>query len=184
MSVLDGINPCEVRNRPSDPLKLRGAKLRYVRRVLFVGIDGVLHSPDCVSGARPPTTTLEIRHKHVFAFEHERHLAELLKGHNDVAVVVISAWRMSMTEEQLADIFWDSRKWYCGSVGHPYRDRAFAIRAWLQANPKVQQFAVLDDERAYFPGHWPSLILCDPATGLSARSVREQVANWLESSKD
>lgn len=149
------------------------------RRALFVDIDGVLHPPSAIADAKPPMTPADIRRDFPATFQHEPLLAELLADHADVALVCCSSWRMFLEDNELAELFVNTRQWFAGSVGYPYRGRAFAIQHWLHRFHNIEQFAVLDDEPSYYLGSWPTLTLCDPELGLRDQKVVTRVTQWL-----
>jgi len=149
-------------------------------RALFLDFDGVLHPPKAIAGARPPLRPEQIRNGWPDTFVHLKVLAEQLDGHDNVGVVVSSSWRMFLDDDDLGSLLSPIATWYVGSTGLPYQARDVAIRAWLDAN-SLQNFAVLDDTAAFFPGEWPTLILCSPEHGLADSGVIAKLAAWLNS---
>lgn len=148
------------------------------RRVIFLDFDGVLHPLYAVTGARPPLTPQEIKHRWPETFVHLPVLADLLKNYADVAVVVSSSWRIFLSDEEIGELLRPISRWYAGSTGSPYVGRDIAIREWLQFNG-IEEFVVLDDVKSFFPGYWPNLILCDSNYGISDFFVQQRLRAWL-----
>lgn len=152
------------------------------RRVIFLDFDGVLHPLGTLADARPPLEPATIRERWPQALEHLGILASLLHGHHEIAVVVTSSWRMFLNDEQLGELLAPIGPWYEGSVGLPYQGRAIAIQAWLEVN-RVDDYLILDDQADYFPGlakAWPTLILCDSASGISDEQVQHRIRQWID----
>lgn len=147
-------------------------------RAIFLDFDGVLHPPSAIEGARPPLTPSQIRSGWPSTFLHMPILMKLLQGYTDVGVVVSSSWRMFLDDEQIGELLSPISGWYVGTTGCAYLGRDIAIQKWLQVNC-INDFVVLDDMKSYFPGTWPTLILCDPTLGISKPSVQEQLQAWL-----
>lgn len=161
-----------------EPRLISSEMRKRCRRVIFLDFDGVLHPPSAIEGARPPLTPSQIRKGWPNTFLHLHILEALLQSYTDVGVVVSSSWRMFLQDEQIAEILTPISRWYVGTTGCAYLGRAIAIRRWLQVNC-IDDFVVLDDMKSYFPGTWPTLILCDPTAGISKPSVQEQLQAWL-----
>ena len=105
-------------------------------------------------------------------------LVNLLNEHLDVAVIVSSSWRMFLSDAELGELLKPISRWYAGSTGSSHRGRDIAIKEWLQLNA-IKDYVVLDDVRAFFPGVWPTLILCDSNLGISEDGVQQQLRHWL-----
>jgi hypothetical protein len=149
-----------------------------ITRALFLDFDGVLHPPRAIAGARPPLSPAQIRAGWPTTFEHVGLLAEQLQGHHDVGVVVCSSWRMYLDDDALGSLLQPLAAWYAGSTGLPYQPRDVAIQAWLQAND-IRDFTVIDDNVCFFPGAWPTLIVCDTERGLDDPAVLTKLSIWL-----
>lgn len=157
----------------------------HFKRALFLDFDGVLHSIKTVQGAKPPMTPAQIRTAWPRAFEYTGRLAKLLGGHEDVAVVVSSSWRMYLDDDELHELLPELTKWFVGSVGQPYRNRDVAVRHWLATHSQVHSFVVLDDQPGFYPGdEWrDSLIACAPQIGIDDPDVIWRLSSWLEGSR-
>lgn len=108
-------------------------------------------------------------------------LIGLLAEHADVFVVVHSNWRYARSPQEIGDLLGDLGNRYLGCT--PAGDRHASILAWLERNPGVQAYRILDDSaRAFSDPPPPELILCDPRTGLSEPRVQAQLRDWLQSS--
>lgn len=154
----------------------------HCRRAIFLDFDGVLHPLGTLADARPPLEPATIRERWPQALEHLGILASLLHGHPEIEVVVTSSWRMFLNDEQLGELLAPIGSWYGGSVGLPYQGRAIAIKAWLEANG-IDDYLILDDQADYFPGlakAWPTLILCDSASGISEEQVQYRIRQWID----
>lgn len=160
------------------PRRMSVANQGRCLRALFLDFDGVLHPPAAIRGAKPPLTPAEVLRGWPSTFEHLPILVQQLQGWEDVAVVVSSSWRMFFDDEQLKEVLLPVSNWYVGSTGSSYLGRSIAIRRWLELN-EITEFAVLDDEPAYFDGDWPTLILCNPELGLGEARVQRQLEHWL-----
>lgn len=155
----------------------------HVERILFLDFDGVLHSPTAVVGARPGMTPDDVRAKHFNTFVHVRRLAELLEGHDDLGIVVVSSWRLFFDDDELKDLLRGLEPWFVGSVGLPNEGRDVAIRSWLERHPAIRSFVVLDDQVKFYPGDWSdSLIVCLSSLGLSDPATCVKLCEWLEAS--
>lgn len=151
------------------------------RRAIFLDFDGVLHPPAAIEGAKPPLEPEWIQRGWPGTFQHLGILESLLHGHQDVAVVVSSSWRMFLSDTQLGELLAPIANWYAGSIGSPYVARDQAIRIWLGLN-NIHDFAVLDDKKEYFPGGpeaWPTLILCNGEQGISDARAQRKLLDWL-----
>lgn len=151
-------------------------------RAIFLDFDGVLHPPRAIAGAKPPLTPQQVMQGWPKTFQHLPVLAEILQGHQDIVVVVSSSWRMYLTDVQLGELLEPIRAWYAGSIGSAYIGRDVAIINWLNFNG-ISDFVVLDDVQRFFPGEWPSLILCESSTGISDIHVQSRLRAWVKTSK-
>jgi len=139
-------------------------------RVVFSGVDGVLHpwaSAHAAFGEVPQRL-----------FEWVDVLEALLAPHDDVFVVLHSHWREELTDGELAQALREVGPRYLGSV--PRGPRYDGIRAWLARNPTVDSFRILDDDARAFPDPPPGeLLLCHPDSGIYDWRVRRQLQAWL-----
>lgn len=53
-----------------------------------------------------------------------------------------------------------------------------AIKEWLVQH-SINDYVVLDDVAKFFPGKWPSLILCNSALGISDPIVEKALRSWV-----
>lgn len=161
-----------------EPWELNTEMRKRIRRAIFLDFDGVLHPPSAIEGARPPLTPSQIRTGWPGTFLHLPILKALLQGYTEVGVVVSSAWRMFLDDEQIGELLTPISSWYVGTTGCEYLGRDIAIQKWLQANC-IDDFVVLDDMKEYFPGIWPTLILCEAKFGIAKPRVQEKLQAWL-----
>lgn len=134
-------------------------------RVLFLDFDGVLHPTGTAPGSCLPFEWLPV-------------LEQALGQWPDVSVVVHSSWREQFELEDLRE-FLSPLGTRVVAVAPP-GPRAAAISHFLAKTPSVRSFLVLDDSAAEFsPELTAHLLLCDPATGISALEVQEKLIAWL-----
>jgi hypothetical protein len=143
------------------------------RRVLFLDFDGILHpgpAPVNVGGEQLYLTTTH--------FGWLPSLLSVLAPHPDVKVVVHSTWRFDYDEDELREILSDLGARYLGAT--PAGERYPSILRWLEANPDVTSFRILDDEVDEFPYPTPEqLIVCDPTEGVNGIEVVAALRQWL-----
>lgn len=134
-------------------------------RALFLDFDGVLH-PTPLADADQPFRLLP-------------HLRGALLG-KDVVLVVHSTWRYVYRPRELGELLATAGAPVVGAT--PRGPRYESILWWLQLNPRVTDYRVLDDAAAEFPDPPPTeLILCDPTEGLLTLGVLGKLQRWLES---
>lgn len=139
-------------------------------RVLCCDFDGVLHPRH----ARDvPFGTIPTR-----LFEWVDVLEALLAPHDDVFLVVHSPWRYEWSDAELRAPLGGLAARCLGSV--PKGPKRAAIDAWLQRNPSVMSYRILDDEpKGFGDPQPPELIVCHPDTGIYDWRVRQQLRAWL-----
>lgn len=145
-------------------------------RVLFLDFDGVLHAPKAIARAKPPLTPREILQGWPKTFEHLPVLQKLLEGHQEIAVVVSSSWRLFLDDDELRELLEPISSWFAESIQKGPRD--VAIREWLRHQPGID-YVILDDVAKFFPGDWQRLILCNSALGLSDPTVQTKLHAWI-----
>lgn len=130
-------------------------------RILFLGIDGVLHP-------------LEDSENQAGWLRWLPTLESLIDTAPDVNVVVHSTWRYMYTDEELRTLLRGLGHRFVGST--PRAPRAQAIEMVLQANRGiVDSHLVLDDDPSEFNAGRLNLVLCDPQRGLSAAASAQLV---------
>lgn len=144
-------------------------------KVLFLDIDGVLNS-------RQQIKALYRRGEHQglitdFCPIACSNLLEVLTEVHDLKIVISSSWRIGKTTEQLQDILMEQgippeRIIDCTPINYddPEKDeRGYEIQAWLDKNPDVTSFVIVDDNsdmahlkhRLVQTDHWHGLMLRD-----------------------
>lgn len=145
--------------------------MKQVTRVLFVDFDGCLHPLS--TGVASSESPLHTPH-----FGWLPALAELLHGHEDVAIVVHSTWRYMYDVEELRGLL--------GSLGTrvvgvtPRGPRFDSVLWWVNLS-RCESYRILDDDAGEFPDPPPpELILCCPLTGVTAPAVHAALKRWLD----
>lgn len=136
-------------------------------RALFLDFDGVLHPAG--------TETQAVQH-----FQWLPVLAELLLTCEDIVVVVHSTWRYTHTDSELCQLLGPLGPRFVGCV--PRGPREESIYWFLQMNPAIEDYLILDDAAREFTRTGPEkLTLCDPERGISDDSARARIAQWTRS---
>jgi hypothetical protein len=137
-------------------------------RVLFLDFDGVLHP----AGGEPGT---------VLPFEWLPLLEQLLAPWPDVRLAVHSTWRYLYKSEEFPELLGPLGSRFIGAA--PRGPRAESVLWFLQLNPVIDDYLVLDDAPGEFPSDFPgNLVLCEPLTGISAPEVQSRIKAWLAGS--
>lgn len=136
-------------------------------RLLFLDFDGVLH----------PLAKVELLHPHGW-FCWLPVLVEILAPWTDVKVVVHSSWRTHFTDSELRQLLGSLAPRFVGSA--PHLHKPLAIESVLKVNKSsVRAHVVLDDDARLLNHGALNLILCDPASGISAPDVQQKLVAWL-----
>ena len=129
-------------------------------RVIFLDFDGVLH-PAGGDGTVLPFEWLPI-------------LERLLWSWPEVMLAVHSTWRYLYKPDELRELLGFLGPRFIGAA--PRGPRAEAILWFLQLNPVITSYVVLDDAPSEFPADFPgSLVICEPLLGISAPQVQAQI---------
>lgn len=140
-------------------------------RVLFVDFDGCLHplSTGLTSGGAPVKTP---------HFGWLPALAEALRGHDDVGLVVHSTWRYEYDVDELRGLLGSLGQRVIGAT--PRGPRLDSILWWTNLS-QCTDYRILDDDASEFPSPPPpQLILCCPSTGVAAPAVLAALKKWLD----
>jgi len=169
------LDPIAVQGTSSAPNKSRRLRspLRAAQpRVLFIDIDGVLHPTVDTASASTPAL------KDTF-FGWLPALVSALMLHMDVRIVVHSTWRYMYKIDELQDILESLAPRVLGTT--PLGPRYESILWWLQLNPGITNYRILDDDATEFPSPPPpELILCDPTQGVRDQRVLSALNAWLD----
>lgn len=139
-------------------------------RVIFSGIDGVLHPRHAAAVAYD-----EVPER---LFEWVDIVESLLAPHDDVFLVIHGEYGYEWTDAELCSALRSLAGRFMGSV--PKGPRYPSILEWLGRNPSVTSCRILDDEPKQFPAPPPDeLLLCHPETGIYEWKVRRQLQRWL-----
>lgn len=166
-------------------------------RVLFLDFDGVLHplglqvQPGRFVNGKPVAKAVTVDWFCWLGL-----LEQLLADHPDVRLVAHTSWRESHDEAQLGA--------YLGPLQHRYLGATRgdlpkypSILAWLEANPGVTSYRMLDDAVQEFPHDpvedrlgdvkespygpaVPEFIACDHQHGIAAPEVQHRLRAWLD----
>jgi hypothetical protein len=158
-------------------------------RILFLDFDGVLHPlglkarTDRMVKGKPVATVIPVDF-----FCWVPLLEELLAPHPDVRLVVHSSWRDNHAEAALGAYLGPLKDRYLGATC-PEVPKLESIHAWLQVNPHVRSYRILDDAVAEFVTPAadecetlpvPELIATEWDTGIQLPAVQAQLNAWLE----
>ena len=139
------------------------------QRILALDFDGVLHPTG--EGAQ----RVAVRH-----FGWRPYLERLLISHPEVMLLVHSTWRHQYDLEELRMLLGDALGPRVVAAAPAGNDRWLAIQAWVAQQAGEPDLLILDDAREEFPATLPfTMVVCDPATGLSDPQVRESIQRWL-----
>jgi len=130
-------------------------------KIIFTDIDGVFHDGD---------TAL---------FVWAEHLWDLVAPYR-VMLVIHSSWRHTSSLDEIRSRFPDylkERILACTEGADPYE----SVMRFVELSD-VSDFIVIDDDVSRFPSDWIAdgrFILCEKGTGLSSRSVLDQIRKFL-----
>lgn len=130
-------------------------------KVIFLDVDGVLNSTktSVANGGYP----FELNEFEAFDM-HNIKLLQRFCDSSGVVIVFSSAWRLSNTASEV------SKVWELPVIdvtpniwGQP---RGVEIKQWLEENPKVTHYAILDDTDDMLEEQQGNFVLTDPDDGL------------------
>ncbi|MBV8380174.1 MAG: hypothetical protein JO369_05355 [Paucibacter sp.] len=148
------------------------------RSVLFLDIDGVLHSRDVAFAL--DDVKIPIEHLLNAGLLVHRHLLwQVLQAFPKVEVVVHSAWRWTHSRSELADLLGPAGARLIG-VTPKELHREASVLAWMAYRSIAPtQVVVLDDQPELFRALTSRLVVSDPALGMSKPSVLAALGNAL-----
>lgn len=154
-------------------------------RVLFLDFDGVLHPLGLqLEAGRYVNGKPVAKPVAVEFFCWLGLLGELLKGHEDVRLVVHSSWRESHTEEALVAYFADLKHLVLGATRADL-PKYESVLAWVAEHPEVRGYRILDDALQEFPQD-PAVdefIACHWQRGITEAEVQTQLRDWLAATR-
>jgi HAD domain in Swiss Army Knife RNA repair proteins len=140
------------------------------QKVICLDFDGVVHPT--MEGAYKTSVT---------HFGWLPHLQELLGPHPAVVLVVHSTWRHRFNLGELRMLLDDVLGARLLAAAPDGDDRWQAIQAWAAKQTGALDLLILDDAPSEFPKSMPfTLVVCDPARGLSDPVVQRSIKQWLE----
>lgn len=136
-------------------------------KIIFLDFDGVLHATSGPGEVMRLFVWLPI-------------LKEIMAGQEDVRVVIHASYRRATPADFLRERLGFDQE-ICLGVTNPKLERWPSIKHWLQENPGVESFRILDDQVVEFPFPPPAeLILCDGRLGLSDEAVQRALRLWVQ----
>lgn len=149
-------------------------------RIIFVDFDGVFHPVSDLhwfSRGLPVDTCIQRGRLFRWAWI----LHEILDKHSDVRIVVHSSWRMLHPEAKVKSLLGPLTERVISVIPREY-ERSEGVAAYI-AEKSVEDYIILDDRPDWFPPNTPRIIVCDPETGIYDKHVREQLTEWLISTR-
>lgn len=173
---------------------LNGPLRRYMRRLLFLDYDGVLH-PDAVYLTK---RGIELRATGSL-FMWAPQLIEVLADHPDLRIVLSTSWARNLgfdrarralpakLRHQVIGATWHSamgRGW-SDYIPWDVQTRWEQIAAYLsRLNEPVRWLAIDDDVRGWATAYFDQLIQTDPNTGLSDTTVMSELICKLQATRE
>lgn len=158
---------------PEEAAELKANSQRVIadkasKKILFLDFDGVLHAVSGPAASMREFVWLPILKEILFG-----------QGHDQVRVVIHASYRRATPADFLRQrLGFDETQ--CLGVTNPRMDRWPSIQDWLQQNPWVESYRILDDQEMEFPSPPPpELILCDSRRGLTDLRVQDLLKEWI-----
>ena len=141
-------------------------------RVLFLDIDGVLHSndfSDTVTQRDAPDTFCWLDH-----------LVEAMKPYPELKLVVHSSWRHNFETDRMlrGTVPTALAELIACCTDRDICSRFASIQAFIEKH-QVQRWVILDDDVKAFPPNLPELIRCKPTKGLGDDRTRQDLIDRL-----
>jgi len=150
-------------------------------RTIFLDFDGPLHPTSAIEGLTPSRgVLLSEAGGSRGLFRWLCHLEEALVGHEDVAIVVHSAWASYATNDELRTVLGALAERFVGITPRDM-DRWEGIRHVIDRFG-IDSYRVIDDAVDKFPDGLQQLIAVSPLSGLSDPAARHQIRQWLSES--
>ena len=147
-----------------------GSRPKHHQRIISLDFDGVLH-PTAEGAQRVAVTH----------FGWRAILERLLTPHPSIMLVVHSTWRHQYNLAELRLLLGDALGSRVVAAAPAGDDRWLSIQAWLSEQTKALDLLILDDWPQEFPTTMQfTLVVCDPARGLSDPVVQHSIKQWLE----
>jgi hypothetical protein len=147
-------------------------------RTLFLDFDGPLHPTSAIAGLLPRRGLLsspEVKQRELFRWVPM--LEQALADHEDVVIVVHSAWATHASNEELRAALGPLTGRYVGITPRD-RDRWPGIQDTVERFG-ITSYRIIDDAVESFPADLAQLIAVDPMLGLSDPRPRQLLAQWL-----
>lgn len=152
--------------------------------ILFLDYDGVLHPDDvyCIKGQ------VVLKNNNILLFEWSPLLAEALRPHPQVRIVLSTNWvRIFGFEEARDRLLIELQQRVIGSTWHSSFDlirwarlsRYEQIAQYLQRHSVKRWLAIDDDVQIWGEEHLEQLIELDPAQGLTQPGKLDELRNKL-----
>lgn len=104
-------------------------------------------------------------------------LVEVLEDKPDVFLFIHSSWRLVYDERRIREVLNPISPWLAGVTPPDIKGRLDSINHCIQKFD-ISDYVILDDNNVEIPPDHPNLILCHPATGLSAPDVKVKLSSW------
>lgn len=143
-----------------------------MRKVLFLDIDGVCNSADYMTSGRHVKGTM------LGIDPFPAVLVKMIVQDTDCEVVLSSTWRLGkMTRDAVREEVVDFIDVTPDLNG---KDRGFEIEDWLNRNPDVTRYAILDDDMDMLAYQAPNFFKTTWKEGLT-REIAQKVTEHLNS---
>ena len=137
---------------------------RRVKKVLFLDVDGVLNNGTWASAMHEQE--IDVYKEHVLE-ERAINLLWHICWETGARLIVSSSWRHDQEAyHQLCSQLLKFGMYPLGKLSGPGTDRGSEIRKWLEWNPQITHFAILDDDDDVGP-YREHLVQTDPDKGLT-----------------
>lgn len=146
-------------------------------RVLFLDFDGPLHPASAIVGLQAGVVPIAEAARQRALFRWLPHLEALLAGHDDVGIVVHSAWRAFASNSELREVLGALGERLLGVTSLEV-DRYAGILLTVERF-EIEQYLILDDDVQKFPLGLAQLLVAHPERGLDDPALRMGLGQWL-----
>lgn len=137
-------------------------------RVIFLDVDGVLNNEK------------SLRMGELISMDCVRHVRRISRL-ADADIVISSSWRIGNSTHTLREMFHMVGLFRVigrtSSNDSSLSDRGDEIKQWLDANPTVEKYVILDDDRDILPEQMPYFINTDAMEGITENQSTYAIRN-------